>query len=134
MKSDPEYARHVRQAQILSWVHATFGPQAVKTEERVLRFLEEAIELAQAEGVPAEMVGRILQHVYSKPPGDPKLEAGGVGVTLLAYCESAGIDADEAERAEFERVRSISKEQLSQRHRLKEIAGIAIKTATNEET
>jgi hypothetical protein len=85
-------------------VRATFGDSLLATEERVSRVVEEAVELAQAEGVPAERLHALVRHVYAKPPGDPAQEVGGVGVTVLAYCAAVGISADDAEAREVERV------------------------------
>lgn len=125
------YGRCERQAEVLSWVRSTFGPESVTVGERILRFLEEAIELAQAEDVPVWMARRLLEHVYSKLPGDPCQEAGGVGVTLLAYCEAAHICATQAEIDEFRRVKALPVEHLRARHNLKAGAGIAVRVPTS---
>jgi len=113
------------QAAVLRWVTDTFGASTINPRERVLRVLEEAIELAQAEGVPAELARGVLEHVYKKPPGDPAQEIGGVGVTLLGYCAVKGISADAAERAEAERVFAVDPTYFRERHNAKAAAGIA---------
>lgn len=117
--------RDERQAAVLRWVKETFGLALLAKEERVARLLEEAIELAQAEGFPAEKVGRIAAHVYSKEPGSPAQEVGGIGVTLLAYCASVGLSADQCEIREFERVQLLGITHFHGRQKVKAEAGIA---------
>jgi hypothetical protein len=90
-----------------------------------VRFLEEAIELAQAEGLPAGDARRVFEHVYAKPPGDPLKEIGAVGITLLAYCASRGVSADDAERKEAVRVFAVDPAYFRERHNAKAAAGIA---------
>jgi hypothetical protein len=89
--------------------------------------MEEACELAQAEGLSIQMVQALANHVYSKPPGDPKNEVGGVGVTLLAYCQSKGISATQAEAEEFTRVTRVPADWFRKRHNAKADAGIAVR-------
>jgi len=110
---------------VFRWVRDTFGEATFNPRERVLRFLEEAIELAQAEGIEYVQAMRVLGHVYEKPSGDPALEVGGVGVTLLAYCASKGVWADETERKEVTRVFAIDPTYFRERHNAKAAAGIA---------
>ena len=121
------------QAAILKWMRETFGEATCNPRERVMRFLEEAIELAQAEGVPRSAANRVLEHVYNKPPGDPAQEIGGVGVTLLGYCAVKGVSADDAERAEAERVFAIDPATFRERHNAKAAAGIATWTDARAE-
>ena len=90
-----------------------------------MRLLEEAVELAQAEGVPLDRALATVEHVYLKPAGKPEQEAGGVGVTLLAYCAARGISADAEEAREFERVLDIDPAYFRARHNIKADAGIA---------
>lgn len=61
---------------------------------RVLRVLEEAIELAQAEGVHIEELNTIRDQVYSKPAGLPSQELGGVLVTLAGYASTTKYDLE----------------------------------------
>lgn len=68
--------------------------------ERVTRILEEAIELAQAEGLDEDVVARMTARVFAKPAGDPRQELGGLGVCVLVYAEAAGVSADALEAEE----------------------------------
>lgn len=126
--------RDERQQQVYEWVRTTFGLANQDAHERVLRFFEEAVELAQTEGVSEDELLRIVRHVLAKSPGAPEQEAGGAGTTLLAYCASKGFSADAAERREFERVLSVPAEHFRQRHQSKVDAGIAMLCTDGEDT
>lgn len=89
--------RNARQLKVSSWVVETFGETAMKPRERARRLLEEAIELAQAEGVTREEVTTFADYIYAKEPGDPEQELGGVSFTLLAYAQSRHMSADYVE-------------------------------------
>lgn len=117
--------RDNRQKAVLQWVGDTFGKPSLSTRERALRVIEEAIELAQTEGLTVEDVRSVAEHVFGKPPGDPAQEVGGLGVTLLAYCEARGISADMEERREFNRVLAVDPAHFRARHNKKADAGIA---------
>lgn len=76
----------VMQHRVGAWVKLALGQEVLQDrKERARRVLEEACELAQAEGLEFKDCISILQHVTSRPPGDPEQEAAGVGVTLLAW-------------------------------------------------
>jgi hypothetical protein len=97
--------RDERQKAATRWAESCFGRAVVEDRrERVTRILEEAIELAQAEGLEAEAVARLAARVYAKPPGDPKQELGGLGVCVLVYAEAAGVSADALEAGEVEAI------------------------------
>lgn len=119
--------RDDRQTAVHTWVVATFGETCANSRmERAQRVLEEAIELAQAEGLVIHQVYAVARHVFDKPAGYPKQEAGGVGVTLLAYCATRNFSADEAEYREFERVQKIDPGVFRARQNVKADAGIAM--------
>ena len=71
--------------------------------ERTHRFLEEALELAQANGCSREDAWALVDYVYDRPVGTPGLEVGGVMVTLAALCSAGMIDMDEAGDRELKR-------------------------------
>lgn len=96
--------RQQRQVMVERWVQANFGLEAMDPAERGLRLVEEAMELAQALGTPRSKMANVFAAIYSKEPGDPFQEAGGVGMCLLACCESIMISADDAELEEIARV------------------------------
>jgi hypothetical protein len=117
--------RDRRQRAVMDWAFHCFGSRAMGLKERALRVLEEAIELAQAEGVEPAIVNRLTDHVYSKPPGAPNQEVGGVAVTLLCYCERKRLSLEAEEVREFRRVLALPREHFAARHAAKDAAGIA---------
>jgi hypothetical protein len=75
---------------VAEWVVSRIGSAGMDRRERALRLLEEAVELAQAEGITLAQVARQVAHVYERPAGDPEQEAGGVAVCLLGWCAATG--------------------------------------------
>ena len=86
-------------------------------EERCLRHVEEAIELAQSCGVPRQVVDRVTNYVYGRPAGSPRQEVAGSLITLLAAAECLGVDALEAGQEELVR---ISEPEVVRKCRLKQ--------------
>lgn len=119
--------RGYRQEVVYDWVKRCFGEANLVVKERALRLVEEAIELAQAEGIDVRELWTLVTYVYSKPPGTPEQEAGGIGTTLLAYAEAKGFSADDAEWNELDRILSKPVEHFRARHDKKAEAGIAKK-------
>lgn len=69
---------------------AAFGANnMVNRRERALRFLEEALELAQSTGLSAEDVETVKTYVFSRPV-EPHVgkELGGTLVTLFALADA----------------------------------------------
>ncbi|GAB7553906.1 hypothetical protein NRB_34160 [Novosphingobium sp. 11B] len=86
-------------------MNEVFGNAATgDVRERTVRFLEEAVELAQAVGVGKADVARVSDYVYSRPVGEPSQEVGGVLVTLAALCGETAIDLEWAVTTEFNRI------------------------------
>lgn len=121
--------RVTRQRVVYDWIRRVFGDQNAGRQERAMRLFEEATELAQVESIQADALCRLVRYVYDKPRGQAKQEVGGVGVTLLAYCEAALINADEQEAIELERVLELDDEHFVKRHNAKAAAGVAKATA-----
>lgn len=77
------------QTRVWLWVLGTFGvSHSLDKHQRACRFLEEALELAQASGVSEEEVGILTKYTYGRPVGSFDSEAGGVMVTLSALCSA----------------------------------------------
>jgi hypothetical protein len=94
----------ITQSQVHTWCRLLFGESTLDAKTRSIRCLEEAIELAQAEGVNKDVVLRWVEHVFSKPIGDPLQEGAGVGFTLMAWAASRNVDLQYLISAEFARV------------------------------
>lgn len=113
------------QADVLAWAIRSFGPIAQNIDERAARVAEEAIEIAQVEGVPLETIKRIADRVYSRPPGERWQEIGGTMIGILSYAEIVGLSMAECARREFDRVLSKPREWWQKKHAEKVAAGTA---------
>lgn len=111
----------------LQWAEETFGSIALDRHERLLRFIEEAIELSHAVGIPPETIAAIVERVYSRPVGDMRQEVGQVQATFECLTRVLGVDADAEATAELVRVKSIPKSEWAIRHAAKVAIGIAQK-------
>jgi len=79
------------------WLCNTFGLIIARDpEERNHRFIEEALELVQANGYTKEQAQAALDYVYSRPLGAIKQEVGGVMVCLAGLCEAAKVNLFQA--------------------------------------
>lgn len=102
-----------------------FGPIALDRKERAARFIEEAIELAQAEDLPLNLVMAVASRVYARPAGDVQKEIGQAQVTLECLAKNLGLSVDAEAAREFDRVRSISSDEHQRRFAAKVAMGIA---------
>ena len=109
----------------LRWAVSTFGEVAEDKEERAMRFLEEAIEVANAVGLPPETLQMIGARVYSRQKGDLSREIGQAMLTLELLADVLTIDPQRAAADEFSRIQSIPKEEWERRHQAKVDMGIA---------
>ena len=92
------------QGTVGSWMLACFGKEiSYNLMERNHRFLEEALELAQAGGCTLSEAHHLLYYVYSRPTGEVGQEVGGVMVTLSALCTARGLDMTVCGNAELAR-------------------------------
>jgi hypothetical protein len=93
-----------REKRVAEWIRTRIGEANLHSRERAMRILEEAVELAQAEGITAEQVQRQTAHVFDRPAGNPVQEASGIAVCLLGWCASAGTTFDAIADAEITRI------------------------------
>lgn len=114
------------QAEALAWQAATFGPAARNRQERARRMLEEALELAQAEGVTVREVDRLMWRVYARPPGDTAQEIAGLTITLAGLAENAGVQVADAVAAEWDRLAKLTPGYLAAKHAAKVADGVAM--------
>jgi hypothetical protein len=120
-----EMDRNARQEQAVAWAKRAFGDNVVNyPAERGARVQEEANELGQAMGVPRETAHKIVDYVYDRPSGEVDQEIGDIGLCLLIAAASLKLSADEAERAELNRVLAKPPEHFLARHKAKAEHGI----------
>ena len=95
-------ARNIRQTSVYERVRQIFGEKdlaEVGAETRLLRFVENALELALASGMTADRASAVLDEVFSRSVGDLHTELGQTMVALQAFATSAGVSLAEAEDA-----------------------------------
>ncbi|AXQ69776.1 hypothetical protein HOU03_gp491 [Caulobacter phage CcrSC] len=90
------------QQRLWLWFHAAFGGRWSTPQDRALRVLEEAVELAQAVGIIRGVALHMVDHVYDRPPGEPLQELAGVFNTVLLTAQSMGVDAEQAGEHELQ--------------------------------
>lgn len=109
---------HTFQIRVREWLTACFGRNvALDRDERLHRFLEEALELAQAGGCNKNDAVQLVNYVFSRPPGGLVDEVGGVMVTLAGLCEASGVDLEDAGESELARNWSRTEEIRAKRAR-----------------
>jgi len=118
--------RDERQTAVFDWCHRAFGTTVSVDDlaERGRRFLEEAIELFQANGGTVEELIKVSGIVFGRPVGEVHQEIGGVMVTLYALAEVLGLSVEECEVAEIDRVLSKPIEHFQARQREKREMGL----------
>lgn len=117
--------REFRQYVMSRWAIDCFGEdEATDPKQRVLRFLEESVELAQAIGLDREKALELVAFVYNRPAGDVQQELGQVGLTLMLVAECVSASADIAEQAECKRVLAKPREHYTARNQAKNDAGL----------
>ena len=95
------------QARVVAWVRHTLGDEELRNRPvRALRFAEEAIELAQACGVDASALHKLVDYVFSRPVGEPSKELGGCLLTLYTVAETLGVSLNDEFETELVRVHS----------------------------
>lgn len=111
-------------ARCAAWVQGVYGQASLHNQDnRAARFVEEAIELAQAQGLGKDVIAKILERAYSRPAGRIGQEVAGSFFTLLVYCYVAKIDLWLETLEEVERVEELDPEVFRAKHREKWAAG-----------
>ena len=109
-----------------SLVRRIFGDRAMdSTVERGRRVVEEAVELAQVEGVPEHEIHAIVKAKYAKAKGDLQTGSGGSDCHVLALCAHHEFRLDDLAKAEIERMLSRDPESFRAKQREKADLGIA---------
>lgn len=110
----------------LDWAVRCFGSRHVySTNVRALRLVEEAIEAAQAAGVPESQVLAAVGIVYQRKVGELYQEVGGVMLTAAVLMGIRGLDIDELFDMELRRVLSQPIDHFAQRNKEKNALGLS---------
>ncbi len=109
------------------WVTRCFGKEAMSPHERACRLLEEAIELAQAEGVDRQLIELSVAYIYERPPGDLIREGGGVALGLYGWAASRAVTVTTLFNREIRRIEAKSVDHFRARQKVKADAGMSMK-------
>lgn len=120
-----------RRSRALDWARETFGSIALDSEERAMRFVEEALELGHALGLSHVTTQAIIKRVYARPSGDVLKEMGQAQLTLDLLSKAINVNADDEADKEFFRIQKIPKEVWQERHAAKVRLGIAFLSHDN---
>jgi len=102
---------------MVEWVETRLGKKAMDPHERALRFVEEALELAQAVGLTEPDIDRLRHLVFRKPLGHVGQEIGGVVTTLLTLSESWNTEMTIAALMEIDRIHELPMEKFRKRQK-----------------
>jgi NTP pyrophosphatase (non-canonical NTP hydrolase) len=92
------------QCQVATWMRRCFGTDpSVDTGDRAARFMEEALELAQAAGLSRDDAIALIAYVYDRPRGRVAEEVGDVLMTLCALATARNVALSEEGRAALQR-------------------------------
>ena len=93
------------QGLVHNWLLACFGREIANDKiERNHRFLEEALELAQACDCTINEAHQLVEYVFNRPIGQKNQEVGGVIITLNALCEVQKLDLEACADMELMRI------------------------------
>ena len=111
------------QQKLLQWAVDVFGDIALEPEERALRFVEEALEVAQIH-LARDQVDAMVTRVFNREPGKIGKEIGQAAMTLKMLAQAVGVSVDEEIGAEFQRVSSRHIDEWHQRQNDKADMGL----------
>lgn len=118
---------------ICAWVINVMGMSLLDSKwERAMRVVEEVIELGQSCGLRESDISKLVQRVYSRSIGDPKQEAGGVMVTLIALASTCNINLISELKREVERIEKIDPEIVRKKQYEKYDANVGMKPEHGE--
>lgn len=109
----------------LQWCADTYGVDKARSRRwQALRFLEEAIELADAEGLKMHDVFNVARFVFDKPPGNTREEIGDVAICLKVLAENADTTVEYALTDCVMRIIAMSPDRLPDSEAKKVAAGL----------
>lgn len=117
--------RAARQQAVVDWGLRVFGDDARNRRILALRFLEEAVELCQTQGLKPHDLIAVKNRVFSRPPGDVKNEIGGVMVSLYCLAGELGLDVDNCEATEVVRIHTLPAEHFRAKQIEKKAQGLS---------
>lgn len=83
-----------RQERAFRWALETYGDRTRNARYQAFRLLEEAMELAQTQGLDFDDLVRTARWVSDRATGDTKVEVGDTAICTLIFAENLGLSFD----------------------------------------
>jgi hypothetical protein len=99
-----------RQRRAWDWAVSVYGAISRGRRYQAFRFLEEALELAQNQGLSFEDMVRVARYVSDRKVGDTKVEIGDVALCLDILAENLGLSVDGCLTSCLSRIQSLDPE------------------------
>lgn len=96
-----------RQEQAYTWAMSVYGDRTVGTRYQAFRFMEEAMELAQTQGLDLEDLILVARYVSARKVGDTKIEIGDVSLCLDILAENLGLSVDSCHADCLNRIKAL---------------------------
>jgi hypothetical protein len=114
-----------RQTRAMAWAATTYGEQRVRQRRyQAFRFLEEAMELCQTQGLTLEDFVRCAEYVAARKIGDTKTEMGDVHICMDIMAENLGLSLDHCHTTALNRIQSLDPEKCRAKDDAKIAAGL----------
>lgn len=113
-----------RQRLAYAWMLDVYGEQAKDRRIQAFRFLEEAMELAQTQGLSLEDFVRTAEYVSARPVGDTKTEIGDVRLCLDILAEGVGVSVDSCHTSCLMRIKALDPGKLRAKDAAKSAYGM----------
>lgn len=117
-------AKWKEQKAAFAWALQTYGEQVRDRRYQGMRFLEEALELAQAMGLNRDDMLRLVDYVAERPTGAVYIEIGDARFTLDILGATVGVDVEEARRHCVARIAKLDPEKMREKDQGKIEAGL----------
>jgi hypothetical protein len=116
--TEPPLLRGATQRQIVNVGVRSFGlDNMTNREERLLRFLEEALELVRAGGLKYDKALAVVEYEYGRTKGpDIEQEFGGAACTLFAAADAHDFDLLDCVSKEVRRVEEMPPGSAKKKH------------------
>lgn len=99
--------RQKRQEEAYAWALNTYGERTRGTRYQAFRFLEEAMELAQTQGLKLEDLILTAEYVSARKVGETKVEIGDVALCLDILAENLGLTVDSCHADCLNRIKAL---------------------------
>lgn len=104
---------------VAGWLKLTLGVESLDNlRERAFRFIEEAMELAQACGVTRDEAQKLHSAVYEQRSGQFRKELGDAHLTLLALADTLRIDLLDCTKQRLEQLSDLKEIERVRAHHL----------------